>query len=184
MNQLTYNWWTLALRGGLGILLGLTAFFFPGITLSALIILFGAFTLLEGAFLLIAGVRSRKKHERWGILILHGVLSILVAIIAFAAPLATALALLYLIAAWALLSGLIEIAAAIKLRKQIQGEWALALEGVVTILFAVSLVILPGAGLVAMVWMSGAFWLASGIVLIILAIRLKKEDKPGFSAAG
>jgi uncharacterized membrane protein HdeD (DUF308 family) len=172
------------LRGALGILLGFIAFFFPGITLSALIILFGAFTLLEGIFLLISGIRSRQKHDRWGVLILHGVLSIIVAVVAFVAPLATALALLYLIAAWALVSGIIEIAAAIKLRKQIEGEWALALEGVVTILFAVSLVLLPGVGLVAMVWMSGAFWLASGIVLIILAFRLRKEDKPRLSGAG
>jgi uncharacterized membrane protein HdeD (DUF308 family) len=184
MNQLAYNWWTVALRGVLGILLGLIAFFFPGVTLGVLVVLFGSFAILEGIFRLVAGIRSRKKNQRWAALILQGTLSIVIGFFAFALPLATALALVYLIAAWAMVSGVIEIATAIQLRKQIEGEWALILEGVVAILFATFLIMVPGPGTVVLIWMTGAFWLSSGILLVILALRLKKEDKPRLAGAG
>jgi uncharacterized membrane protein HdeD (DUF308 family) len=184
MNQLAYNWWTVALRGALAIVVGLIAFFFPGVTLRVLVVMFGVFTLLEGMFLLVAGIRSRREYQRWWALILQGILSILIGIIAFAVPLATAIVLLYLIAAWAIVSGIIEISAAIQLRKQIEGEWALIMDGVVTILFGIFLIVLPGPGFLALIWMTGAFWLISGILLMILAFRLRKEDNPRLENAG
>lgn len=177
MNQLAYNWWTVALRGVLAIVVGLLAFFFPGITLAVLIALFGAFALLEGVFLIISGIRSRHEQKRWWVLILQGIISIGAGVIAFVAPLATAIALLYLMASWAIVSGILEIVVAIRLRKEMEGEWMLILDGLVTILFGLALVLVPGAGLLAWIWMIGAFKLASGILLLLLAFRLRKEEK-------
>ena len=177
MNQLAFNWWTVALRGVLAIVVGLLAFFFPGITLAVLVALFGAFALLEGVFLIISGIRSRHEQKRWWVLILQGIISIGAGVIAFVAPLATAIALLYLMASWAIISGLLEIVVAIRLRKEMEGEWMLILDGLVTILFGLALVLVPGAGLLAWIWMIGAFKLASGILLLLLAFRLRKEEK-------
>lgn len=153
------------------------AFFFPSITLVVLIALFAVFALLEGIFLLISGIRSRKEKSRWWVLILQGIISIGAGVLALVAPMATALALLYLMAAWAIASGIIEIMVAIRLRKEIEGEWMLILDGVVTILFDLALVVIPAAGLLLMLYMIGGFKLVSGILLLILALRLRKHEK-------
>jgi len=174
IDQLAYNWWIVALRGALAVIIGIIAFFFPGITLVVLIAIFGSFVLLEGSLLLIAGIRSRKENERWWILIFQGLLSLGVAIITFVAPMATALALLYLMAAWAIASGVIEVVAAMRLRKEVKGEWILVLDGVITILFGLALILAPDVGLLVWIWMIGGFKLASGILLIILAFKLKR----------
>lgn len=184
MNLLAYNWWTVALRGLLAVVIGLIAFVFPGLTLRVLVFMFGAFTLTEGVFLLVSGVRSRREHRRWLALILQGILGILVGILAFVVPMATAVGLLSLIAFWAIISGVIEIAVAIQLRKHIEGEWMLVLDGVVTILFGMFLMVLPRPGFLALIWTTGAFWTASGILLLMLAFRLKKEDRPSLANHG
>jgi uncharacterized membrane protein HdeD (DUF308 family) len=183
MNQLAYNWWTVALRGVLAIVVGLLAFFFPGITLAVLIALFGAFALLEGVFLIISGIRSRHDQKRWWVLILQGIISIGAGVIAFVAPLATAIALLYLMASWAIVSGILEIVVAIRLRKEMEGEWMLILDGLVTILFGLAMVLVPGAGLLAWLWMIGAFKLVSGVLLFLLAFRLRKAEKESLPTA-
>jgi uncharacterized membrane protein HdeD (DUF308 family) len=180
MNQLTYNWWTVALRGVLAIVVGLIAFFFPGVTLTFVIALFGAFALLEGAFLILSGIRNRRENARWWVLIMQGIISIGAGIFAFAAPLATAVALLYLMAAWAIASGLVEIIVAIRLRKEIEGEWMLVLDGLLTIGFGVALMVVPAAGLLVWMWMIGGFKLASGLLLLLLAFRLRKEERGTF----
>jgi uncharacterized membrane protein HdeD (DUF308 family) len=179
INQLAYNWWTVALRGLLAVVVGIISFFFPEVTLVVLVALFASFALLEGVFLLIAGIRTRKENDRWWILILQGLLSIGAGVVTFLAPIATAIALLYIMAAWAIASGIIEIAAAIKLRKEIKGEWMLVLDGALTTLFGFALIAVPGVGLLVWMWMIGAFKLASGIVLIILAFRLKRIKNSG-----
>lgn len=179
MNQLVYNWWAVALRGVLAIIMGLIAFLFPGITVIVWISLFVAYLLLEGVVLPILAFRARKKREKkmiW-LLVLGVGLNIAVCVIAIIVPIATALALLYLIAAWAIATGSLEIAAAIKLRKEIKRKWIIVLHGVLTILFAVLLVTMPAIGLLTLIWMTGAFWLTEGILLLILAFRLKKDAK-------
>lgn len=175
MDQLSYNWWTVALRGMLAVGIGLIALFFPSITLIILILLFGAFALVDGVLLLIAGIRSRKENERWWALILLGILSMAVALIAFFVPLVTALALLFLMAAWAIIGGMLEIIAAIQLRKQIKGEWILVLDGVITLLFGLALIIMPAAAILALVWLFGGFKVISGVLLLILSFRLKRN---------
>jgi uncharacterized membrane protein HdeD (DUF308 family) len=177
MNQLTYNWWTVALRGVLTIVVGLIAFFFPGVTLAFVIALFGVFALFEGAFLIISGIRNRRENRRWWALIIQGIISVGAGILAFMAPLATAVALLYLMAFWAIASGLVEIIVAIRLRKEMEGEWMLVVDGILTVLFGVALVAVPAAGLLVWMWMIGGFKLASGLLLLVLAFRLKKEER-------
>ena len=179
MNQLVYNWWTVLLRGVLAIFMGLIAFFFPGITLVVLIGLFAAYSLLEGVLLMVSGFRFRKETgRRWWILVLTGFTSLAVGVVALAAPLATAIALLYLIAAWAIATGILEIVAALRLRKEIKGEWVFILHGVLTILFGGVLILIPEViGFLTLIWMTGVFWFTDGILLMILAFRLRNAEK-------
>src|SRR5579859_1242311 len=119
LEQLTRHWWVLALRGVLAILFAVIAFCWPGITLVSLVWLWGAYAFVDGVFTLIASVRAAEHQQRWGMLLLEGISGIAVGIIAFAWPGITALVLVYLIAAWAIVTGLLEIAAAIRLRQLI-----------------------------------------------------------------
>jgi uncharacterized membrane protein HdeD (DUF308 family) len=168
----TSSWWALVLRGIVAIAFGVLAFVWPGITLTALVFLWGAYALVDGAFAIAAGVRSHAENKRWWVLLLEGILGIAAGIVAFAIPGITALVLLLLIAAWAIVTGAFEIAAAIQLRKYIKGEWLLALAGVASILFGVLLFLNPGAGALAVVWLVGAYTIVFGVLLIALGLRL------------
>lgn len=180
MNQLAHNWWAVALRGVLAVIFGLAAFFMPGITLAVLITLFGAFAVVDGVFLLIAAFRAAEKHQQgWWVLAVQGAIGLLVGLIAFMAPLATAVALLFLMAAWAIITGVLEIAAAIRLRKEITNEWLLGLSGLISVLLGIALFLAPAAGLLVWAWMIGAYALISGILLIALAFRLRGLAQQG-----
>lgn len=171
-------WWTFVLRGVLAILFGILAIMWPGVTLASLVLLYGAYALLEGILSVWSGISEYGERERWWMEILGGVFSIIVGIMTFAWPGITALALLYIIAFWAIFRGVLEIMAAIRLRKVIEGEFWLALAGIFSILFGVILIARPGAGAVALVMVIGGFAIAFGILLIVLGFRLK-----GFSTA-
>jgi uncharacterized membrane protein HdeD (DUF308 family) len=179
MNQLVYNWWSVALRGVLAIIVGIIAFVFPGVTLIMWISLFVVYLLLESVLLLVLAFRVRKQSgkKRLWLAVLNAVLNIAVCAIAIIAPIATAVALLYLVAAWAIVAGALGIATAIKLRKEIKREWVLVVHGLLLILFAVLLVAMPAIGLLTLIWMTGAFWLTQGVLLVILAFRLRKEAR-------
>jgi uncharacterized membrane protein HdeD (DUF308 family) len=170
---LARNWWALALRGLFAILFGIAAFAWPGITLGALVLLYGAYALVDGVFAIAAAVVGRTDGMPWWALVLEGVAGIAVGIMTFAWPGITALVLLYLIAAWAVVTGIFEIVAAVRLRKEIQGEWLLALSGILSVLFGFALVFNPLAGALAVVWLIGAYAIAFGILMIALAFRLR-----------
>lgn len=173
------SWKSLAFRGAAAVIFGILALVWPSITLLALVFLFGIYALVDGIAIL-AGV-SRKAEEvagRKGLLILQGIVSILAGIVAVVWPGITALALLLVIAAWAFITGALEIAAAIKLRKEISSEWLLGLAGVLSIAFGVLLLISPGAGAVAVVWMIGFYAILSGVLLLALAFRIKRLVTP------
>jgi uncharacterized membrane protein HdeD (DUF308 family) len=174
---LSRNWWALALRGVAAILFGLAAFFLPGITLAVLILLFGAYMLVDGIFAIIAAVRAEEHDTRWWLLLAEGVLGVLAGIVAFLWPGLTALALLYLVAAWAIITGVLEIVGAIRLRKEIEGEWALILGGILSVIFGVLLAVMPGVGILALIWLIGAYALVSGVLLIVLAFRVRNETE-------
>jgi uncharacterized membrane protein HdeD (DUF308 family) len=170
---LVRNWWAVALRGAAAVLFGLIAFLMPGVMLGAIVLLFGAYSLVDGIFSIIAGFRAAERHERWWPFALEGLLSILVGLIAFLMPAAAAFALLFVIAAWAIITGVLRISAAIRLRKEIRGEWMLILNGALSVILGILLIVIPGAGLVTLIWWLGAYAVIWGITLITLAFRLR-----------
>src|SRR5262249_55456434 len=169
---LSRNWWVLALRGVIAVLFGVAAFVWPGITLEVLILFFGAWALVDGIFAIVAAIRGQTGQPRW-LLVLEGIVGILVALVAFIAPGAVALAFVFLIGAWALVTGILEIATAIYLRKEIQNEWLLALSGVLSVIFGVLIAVWPGAGALALIWLIAAYAIVFGILFIVLAFRLR-----------
>jgi len=174
---LSRNWWALALRGLAAIVFGVLAFVWPGITLWALVLLFGGYMLVDGIFAIVAAVRAAGREARWWLLLVEGVLGVLAGLVAFLLPGITALALLYLVAAWAIFTGILQIVGAVRLRREIEGEWALILGGVLSVIFGVLLAVLPGPGILALVWLIGAYAVVSGVLLIVLAFRVRNRDE-------
>lgn len=171
LELLTRNWWALALRGVVAILFGLAALAWPTITLMALVVLFGVYVLADGILAAITSVAERGKG--WGWLLLEGVLLVGIGVAVFRWPAITALTLLFLIAARAIVVGVLEIATAVELRRELKGEWLLALNGVLSILFGVLIVAVPTAGALAVVWVIGLYAIVFGVLMIALAFRLK-----------
>jgi uncharacterized membrane protein HdeD (DUF308 family) len=170
LHTLARNWWALALRGLVAVMFGLLTFFLRGITLVTLILLFGAYALADGIFNVIAFFRVASHH--WALLI-EGLIGIIAGILTFVWPAITALALLYVIAFWAIFTGVFEIIAGIRLRKVITNEWLLLLMGILSFLFGLFVLIAPGVGALAIVLWIGAYALVFGIFLLALAFRLR-----------
>ena len=166
------NWWALALRGVVAILFALIAFFLPGITAAALILLFGAYAFVDGVFALIAGLRAARHHGRSGALLLEGILNIVIGIIVFVWPGPALVALIYLIAVWAVISGIALIAAGMALIRH-SGEWLLVLSGVISVLLGIILSVQPAAGVIALSWWLGFYALLFGIVVVTAAFRIR-----------
>jgi uncharacterized membrane protein HdeD (DUF308 family) len=170
LHMLARNWWAVALRGIVGVLFGMLTIFIPGVTLVTLVLLFGAYALMDGIFNVIAAFRSVSHH--WAFLI-EGLIGIVAGVVTFAWPAMTAIILLYLIAFWAILTGVFEIAAGVRLRSAIANEWALILMGVLSLLFGIFIAFAPGAGALAIVLWIGVYALIFGIFLLVLAFRLR-----------
>lgn len=170
---LSRNWWVVLLRGLAGIIFGIVTFFRPGISLAALVLVFGAYAFVDGILTLVSAVRRRGSTDRWWVLVLEGIAGILVGLATLFLPGITAIALLYLIAAWALVTGILEIVAAIRLRKAITNEWLLALGGIASIILGVVLIIAPGPGALALVIFIGAYAFVFGALLVALSFRLR-----------
>ena len=170
LHLLARYWWALALRGVFAVLFGLLTFFIPGITLLALVLLFGIYALLDGIFDIISAIRSPGHH--WAF-VLEGIVGIAVGILTLMWPRITGLALLYLIAFWAIFTGVLEIIAGIRLRQMIANELLLILMGVLSLLFGFFIIIFPSAGALAIAFWIAAYALIFGIMLIALAFRLR-----------
>ena len=172
-NALVEDW--SMLRGSAAILFGLAALAWPGLTLMALIILFGGYALLDGIFAMIAAATSKTgAGPRWWLSSI-GFTGVLTGFLTLFWPAVTALLLLYFIAAWAIATGTLAIVGGVRLRDKIENEWLLIFSGAVAVLFGVLVVIQPGAGAVAMIWIIGGFGIVFGILQVMIAMRLRRH---------
>ena len=167
------NWWIMALRGLFAVIFGLIALLAPGIALLALIYVFAAYALIDGGVAVITAIQERELLYRWGWVLFEGILSILVGIIAFANPNLTAQVLLYVIAVYAIITGVLEIAAAFALRELVAREWALALAGILSVVFGILLFIYPSAGILSILWLVGIYGIVFGLLFIVRAFQLR-----------
>jgi uncharacterized membrane protein HdeD (DUF308 family) len=172
LEKLTRNWWAVALRGLFAMIFGVLAIAWPGPTVAAFVLLFGIYALTDGIFALAAAFAG-GTGQPWWTLVLKAIVSVLAAAITFLMPGITALTLLYIIAFWAIVIGLMEISIAIRLRKEIEGEMFLALSGIISVLFGILMITRPGAGALAIAWIIGAYAIGFGVLLIALGFRLK-----------
>jgi uncharacterized membrane protein HdeD (DUF308 family) len=174
LNAWTGNWWALGLRAAAAILLGIIALTVPGVTLAAIVTMFGIYAIADGLFAIIAAVRGVRRHERWVAMLFEGIIGVAAGTVALFWPAIGALALTYLVAGWAMATGIFEIAAAVRLRKIMTGEWLLMIGGALSILLAIGVALFPGVGMVFLVWWLGAYALAYGLVSLVLAIRVRR----------
>jgi uncharacterized membrane protein HdeD (DUF308 family) len=180
--MLSRNWWAFALQGVVAIIWGILAILWPGLTLRVLVTLFGAYALVDGVISVIAGIAAHDRNRRWWEVVVRGVAGIIIGVVTFFWPGLTALTLLYFIAAWEIVTGILLIMGAIQLRRIIENEWVMILSGAASILFGVILFIFPGAGALSLVWLIGAYSIAFGILLLALALRLRGVPRqPGTS---
>ena len=177
MEILARNWGWIALRGVAGVIFGVLTFINPAISLASLVLVFGAYALADGVFTVVAAVMNRRGERHWVAMLFGGIAGIAIGLLTFLMPGLTTLVLLYLIAAWAIVTGGAEIATAIRLRKVITGEWLLILAGVLSVAFGVVLIVYPGAGALTVVLWIGAYALVFGIMMIALSLRLRSWGK-------
>jgi uncharacterized membrane protein HdeD (DUF308 family) len=174
LDLLASRWWLLALRGAAAVLFGILALFWPHVTLLVLAILFGAYVLVEGIVEVTTTIARPGPWADRGPLVVFGVLGIAVGLITWTWPGITVLVLLWLVAAWAIVTGVLEIAAAIRLRREITNEWLMGASGALSVLLGLILLFRTGAGAVAVAWLIGLFALVWGLVLLGLAFRLRR----------
>jgi uncharacterized membrane protein HdeD (DUF308 family) len=174
VRNLAENWWALVIRGAAAVLFGIAALVWPPGAVTALVLLFGAYALVDGVFNLVAAMRAPREGGRWGWLVFSGLAGIATGLITFFYPGITALALVLLVASWSVVTGVAEIIAAVRLRKLIEHEWLLGLSGLLSVIFGLLLFLMPGAGAIALAIWIGAFALVFGGLLIALGVRLRR----------
>ena len=179
---LVKNWWLFTLRGIFGIIFGCLALIFPGPTMLSLVILFSAYMLVDGVFGIVSAVRAiRRKEDRWGLLIVEGLLDIATGVVAFLWPGLTVIAFVWLIAAWAIVTGGLMTAAGFRLNID-HGRWWLILGGLLSLAFGVLLIVTPLIGAVVLTWWIGAYAVAFGIALVIFSFKLRSPTAVGRTA--
>lgn len=170
---LSRGWWLLLLRGLAAIAFGVLTWSQPGISVAVLVLFFGAYSLVDGVLGVWTAIAGREHHEHWWVFLLEGLLGVGVGILTFFAPGVTAIALLFYIAIWAIGTGVLEIVAAVRLRKEIDGEWMLILAGLASVVFGVLLMAQPGAGALALIWLIGSYAIVFGVLLVLLAFKAR-----------
>jgi uncharacterized membrane protein HdeD (DUF308 family) len=173
LSSLSRNWWLIALRGTLAVIFGAAAFVWPGVTFEVLVLLFGAYAFVDGVIVLSFGLMAAGDGQRWWPPVLAGVVGIATGVLTFAQPAAVALALVYVIGAWAIVTGVLEIVAAIRLRDVISNEWLMGLSGALSIVFGGIVLAQPNAGALALVFLFGFYAILAGISQISLGFRLR-----------
>ncbi|MDC0721320.1 HdeD family acid-resistance protein [Nannocystis bainbridge] len=177
--SLSTAWWSLLLRGLVALLFGALSLVAPGLSLAALTVWFGVFVLVDGVFLIGGSFAGRKENEHWWLMLLEGLCGVAFGLLALRVPGITALVLLMYIAAYAIITGVLRIVMAIRLRKEIEGEWWLALSGLAGVLFGGLMMTMPGAGALALMLYIGVWALLVGFSLIFLAFRVRRIGRAG-----
>jgi len=176
-NLLSRGWRFVLLRGCAAIAFGILTWFKPGISLAALVMLFGAYAIIDGLLAIWTAVAGQNTTEYWWVLVIGGLIGLGVGALAFSQPNLTALALLFYIAIWAIATGVLEIIAAIRIRKEVDGEWRLILAGVASVVFGAFLMARPGAGALTLLWLIGAYAVFFGAILVMLALKARSFSK-------
>jgi uncharacterized membrane protein HdeD (DUF308 family) len=175
---LTLDWWAVALRGVLAILFGIVAFLMPGPTIVAFVLLFAVYMLLDGVFAIVSAVRAVRRHERWPLLALEGIVDLAAGALAIAVPLITAIILIYVMAGWAIASGILLLIATFR-QPVAQGKWAMRLGALVSIIWGVLLLIAPLLGALVLTWWMAAYALFFGGALLVFAFQLHRVQTHG-----
>jgi len=183
LRALAKCWWLLLLRGIAAILFGVLAFIWPGLTLVTLVLLYGAFALVDGVLTLVAAFAGSAKPVPTWWLVIGGLAGIAVGVLTFLWPGITAILLVLFIGAWALVHGIFQIIGAIQLRREIDNEWTLILGGLLSVLFGAIIMIAPGAGAVGLVWAIATYSIVFGILFVALAFRMRKHRQPEVTTA-
>jgi uncharacterized membrane protein HdeD (DUF308 family) len=181
--ELGRHWWVLALRGVFAVLFGVLTILLPGLALSSLVLLFGAYAIVDGIGAVITGFRTRNVNDQWWLTLLEGVAGVAIGVLTFLWPGITAISLLFIIAFWAIATGVFEIATAIRLRREIENELWLSMTGLLSIIFGIVILLFPGAGALALVAIIGAYAIGFGILMLMLAFRLKGYHDHGTASA-
>lgn len=178
--NLTRNWWLVALRGLLAILFGAAAFIWPGLTWLVLILMFGVYAILDGIIAMVSGVSQSRYSPRWWVFLVEGFISLIAGVIVLLQPGLAGFALVIVIAVWAVLTGIMEIIAAIRLRREIRNEWMLGFGGFLSIMLGLLMLFQPAAGGLVITLMVGAYALIFGMLLLALSFRLRSfHRRPG-----
>ncbi len=183
LHGLARNWWAILIRGIVAIVFGILAFAWPGATILAIGILFGAYAFVDGIFAIYAAVRAAGGHQTWWPFVIEGFVGLAIAAVTFYDIRVTLFALYFTIAAWAFLTGILEIVAAIQLRKHISNEFWLILGGIASIVFGILMLWNPLAGALAVVWIIGAYAIVFGITLVGFSLRLRSHAQPATTTA-
>jgi uncharacterized membrane protein HdeD (DUF308 family) len=169
-------WGGLFLRGVVAILFGIIAFARPGATATALVYLFGAYVFIDGIFALVASVKVAQAEGRWFPMMLVGLAGIIIGVLAFVHPAVTAVGLVYYVAIWAIVTGVLEFVGSFRLRDVVQGEWMLAVAGLLSIAFGIMVAARPGVGMLSLIWIIGAYAIIFGALELGLAFRLRSAQ--------
>jgi uncharacterized membrane protein HdeD (DUF308 family) len=170
---LTRSWWLLALQGVVAIAFGVLAILWPGITLLWLVALFAAYALVQGGAAIFASIRGRRSDSKWWVVLLLGIVSVAAGVLAIFYPAITALMLILLMGANALVTGALQLVVAVLLRRQITHEWLLVASGVISIVFGALVMLFPAGGALAMVWLVSFYAVLTGVLLLALAFRAR-----------
>jgi uncharacterized membrane protein HdeD (DUF308 family) len=173
LSEISRNWWLVAFRGALAVIFGVIAFVWPGVTFEALVLLFGAYALVDGVLMVLFGLMAASYHQQWLPLVIGGVIGVGLGIITFVQPATVALALVYVVAFWAIFTGLLEIVAAIRLRDVISAEWLVVISGALSIVFGILVAAQPTAGALTIAYLFGFYALLAGISQLVLGFRMR-----------
>jgi uncharacterized membrane protein HdeD (DUF308 family) len=176
--QVTHHyWWSILIRGIVAVIFGIATFIWPGLSLLLLVFFFGAYALVDGVVAVVVSIQERHTMQQWGLLLLEGIIGIVFGVLTFVWPAITALILLYIVAIWAIVTGLFEIAEAFSQRRSRRNEWTMVFAGIVSLVFGILLFIRPGAGLLSLIWLVAIYAVVFGVLLIVRAFQFKPSYK-------